>query len=144
MPNEEEMWFQFSPSAELFGTPWTAVHQTSLSIINSQSPPKPMSIELVMPSNHLSLCHPLLLPPSIFLNTRVFSNGQLFASDGHSIGVSASTSVLPMNTQDCFPLGWTGWISLQSRQHIKKQRHHFANKGLSSQGYSFPSGHVWM
>ena len=57
----------------LFATPWIAAHQASLSIINSQSPPKPMSIELVMPSNHLILCRPLLLPlipPSI----RVFSN----------------------------------------------------------------------
>ena len=58
----------------LFATPWTAVHQASLSITNSQSPPKPMSIELVMPSNHLILCHPLLLLPSIFPGIRVFSN----------------------------------------------------------------------
>ena len=50
----------------LFATPWTAAHQGSLSITNSQSPPKLMSIESVMPSNHLILCHPLLLPPSIF------------------------------------------------------------------------------
>ena len=57
----------------LFVTPWTAAHQASLSIINSQSPPKPMSIESVMPSNHLILCHPLLLP-SIFPSIRVFSN----------------------------------------------------------------------
>ena len=57
----------------LFGTPWTAVHQASLSI-NSQSPPKPMSIESVMPSNHLILCRPLLLLPSIFPSIRVFSN----------------------------------------------------------------------
>ena len=57
-----------------FVTPWTAAHQASLSITNSWSPPKPMSIELVMPSNHLVLCHPLLLLPSIFLSIRVFSN----------------------------------------------------------------------
>ena len=73
-----------------------------------------------------------------------FQISQLFASGGQSIGVSASASVPPMNTQDCFPLGWTGWISLQSRQHIKKQRHHFAYKGPSSQSYGFSSGHVWM
>ena len=58
----------------LFATPWTAARQASLSITNSWSPPKPMSIELVMPSNHLILCHPLLLLPSIFPSIRVFSN----------------------------------------------------------------------
>ena len=55
-------------------TPWTAAHQASLSIVNSRSLIKLMSIELVMPSNHLMLCHPLLLPPSIFPSIRVFSN----------------------------------------------------------------------
>ena len=58
----------------LFATPWTTARQASLSITNSQSLPKPMSIELVMPSNHLILCHPLLLLPSIFPSIRVFSN----------------------------------------------------------------------
>ena len=58
----------------LFVTPWTAAHQISLSITNSRSLPKPMSIESVMPSNHLILCHPLLLLSSIFPNIRVFSN----------------------------------------------------------------------
>ena len=58
----------------LFATPWTAAHQASLSVTNSWSPPKPMSIESLMPSNHLILCHPLLLLPSIFPSIRVFSN----------------------------------------------------------------------
>ena len=58
----------------LFVTPWTAVHQASLSITNSQSPLKLMSIESVMPSNHLILCHPLLLLPSLFPSISVFSN----------------------------------------------------------------------
>ena len=67
-------------------------------------------------SNHLILCRPLLLLPSIFPNIRVFfPMSQLFASGGHTIGVSASASVLPMNIEDWFPLGWTGWISLQSK-----------------------------
>ena len=57
-----------------FVTPWTAAHQDSLSITNCRSLPKPMSIESVMPSNHLILCHPLLLLPSIFPSIRVFSN----------------------------------------------------------------------
>jgi len=60
--------------ARLFVTPWTTARQVSVSITNSQSLPKLMSFELVMPSNHLTLCHPLLLPPSIFPGIRVFSN----------------------------------------------------------------------
>ena len=59
---------------QLFATPWTTAHQASLSISNSWSLPKLMSIESVMPSNHLILCHPLLPLPSIFPNIRVFSN----------------------------------------------------------------------
>ena len=61
-------------SVQLFVTPRTSAHQASLSITNSQSPPKPMSIESVMPSNHLILCHPHLLLPSIFPSIRFFSN----------------------------------------------------------------------
>ena len=64
---------QFS-RVQLFVTPWTEVHQASLSITNSWGPPKPMSIELVMPSNHLMLCHPLLFLLSIFPSIRLFSN----------------------------------------------------------------------
>ena len=59
---------------QLFATPWTAAHQASLPITNFQSLLKLTPIELVMPSNHLTLCHPLLLPPSIFPSIRVFSN----------------------------------------------------------------------
>ena len=75
----------------IFVTPWTAPHQDSLSISNTQSLLKLISIESVMASNHPILCCPLLLLPSIFPNIRVFSNDQLFASGGQSIGVSAST-----------------------------------------------------
>ena len=98
-----------------FATPWTAALQASLSITNSRSLPKFMSIESVMPSNLLVLCCPLLLLPSIFPSIRVFSNESAFASGGQSIGVSSSTSVLPIDTQDWSPLGWTAWISLQSK-----------------------------
>ena len=80
----------------LFLTPLTTVRQPSLSITNSRSSLKLMSIELLMPSNHLILCLPLL-PPSIFPSIRVFPKSQLFASGGPSIGVSASASVLPVN-----------------------------------------------
>ena len=64
-------------SVWLFATPWTTARQASLSITNSRSPHKPMSIESVMPSNHLILCRPLLLLPSIFPSIRVFSFNQL-------------------------------------------------------------------
>ena len=99
----------------LFVTPWTAARQASLSITNSWSLLKPMSIESVMPSYHLILCCPLLLLPSIFPASGSFQMSQLSASGGQSIGVSASASVLPMNTQDWFSLGWTGWISSQAK-----------------------------
>ena len=94
----------------LFVIPWTAVSQASPSITNSWSLLKLMSIESVMPSNHLILYCPLLLCPQSFPASGSFQMSQLFASGGQRIGVSASTSVLPMNTQDWFPFGWTGWI----------------------------------
>ena len=85
----------------LFATLWTAARQAYLSITNSQNLPKLMSIELVMPPNHLILCHPLLLPNlQSFPASGSFQMSQLFASGGQSIGISASTSVLPMNIQD--------------------------------------------
>ena len=84
----------------LFVTPWTAAHQTSLSITSSQSLLKLMSIESVMPSNHLILCRPLLLPPQSFPAPGSFHMSQFFASGGLIIGVSTSASVLPMNIQD--------------------------------------------
>ena len=74
-----------------------------------------MSIESIMPSNHLILCRPLRLLSSIFPSIRFFPMSQFFASGGQSIGSSASASVLPMNIQDWFPLGLTGLISLQSK-----------------------------
>ena len=100
---------------QFLATSWTVACQASLSITNSQSLLKLMSVESVMPSNHLILCHPLLLPPSIPPNIRVFSKSQFFASGIQSIGVSASASLFPMDIQDWFPLGWTGWNSLQSK-----------------------------
>ena len=96
-----------------FATPWTAACQASLSNTNSWNLLKLMSIESVMPSNHLILCCPLLLLSSIFPTSEFFPMSQFFASGGQSIGASAS--VLPMNIQDWFLLGWTGLISLQSK-----------------------------
>ena len=101
-----------------FAMPQTAARQASLSITNSWTLLKLMSIELVMPSNHLILCHSLLLPSSIFPSIRVFSNESLLYirwPKYWSIGVSASASVLPMNIHDWFPSGLTGLISLLSK-----------------------------
>ena len=87
---------QFS-CVRLFASPWIAALQASLSITNSRSLLKPMSIESVMPSSHLILWRPLLLLPPI---PGSFPVSQLFAWGGQSTGVSASASVLPVNTQD--------------------------------------------
>ena len=74
-----------------------------------------MSFKSVMPSNHLILCCPLPLLPSIFPSIRVFSNGQFFTSGGQSIGASALASVLPMNIQDWFPFDWLVWCHCSPR-----------------------------
>ena len=126
---------------QLFVTPWTAALQASLSITNSWSLLKLTSIESVMPSNHLILCRPLLLP-SIFPSIRVFPVTQFFASGGQSIGVSASASVLPVNIQDWFPLGLTSWISSQSKglsrvfSNTTVQNHEFFGAQFSLQSNS--------
>ena len=106
-------------------TPGFPVHHRLRSLL------KLMSIKLVTPSNHLILCHPLLLLPSIFPSIRVISN----ESGGLSIGASAS--VLPMNIQDWFPLGLIGLISLQSKKlsrvfsNTTVQKHQFFGARLS-------------
>ena len=100
----------------LFATPWTTAHQASLFFTISVSLLKLMHIESVMPSNHLILCHPLLLLPSLFLSIMSFLVSQLFASGGQSTEASASASVLPMTSQGWFPLGLTGLISLLSKE----------------------------
>ena len=114
----------------IFVTPWTAAHQTSLSITNSPSMLKLMSIESVMSSNHLVLCCPLLFLPSIFLSIRVFSNELLFAACSQSIRASASASFLSRNIQCWFPLGWTDWISLQSKGLKSLLQHHSSKASI--------------
>ena len=96
-----------------FVTPWTAACQTSLSITNSQSLLKLMSLESIIQASHP------LSSPSLAFNLSQHQGLFKWVSSSHQVakilGVSASTSVLPMNTQDWFPLGLTGWISLQSK-----------------------------
>ena len=108
--------------AQLFVTPWTTACQAFLAITDSQNLLKLMSNDLVMPSNHLILCHPLLLP-SILPSIRVISS-QFFTSGGQSIGVSASASVFPLNSQNLFPFGLTGLISFQSKGPSSLLQHH--------------------
>ena len=98
----------------LFATPWIAARQASLSITNSQSPPKLMSIESVMPSNHLILYHPLLLLPSIFPRLGSFQMSQLFASGGQSIG-SFSFNISPPNEHPglIFRMDWLDLLAVQ-------------------------------
>ena len=129
----------------LFVTPWTAAHQDSLSINNSQTLIKITSIDLVMSSKHLVLYHPLLLP-SIFPNIRVFSMSRLFTSGDQSI--AASASVLPMNIHDWFHLGLTYLISLQSKGLSRVfsstivQNHQFFGTQLSL--WSNSHIHTWL
>ena len=99
---------------QLFATPWTATHQASLSFTNSWSLLKLMSIESMMPSNHLILCCPLPACPQSF-PWGSFPKSQLFPSGVQSIGASASASVLLMNILGWFPLGLTGLTSLLSK-----------------------------
>ena len=99
----------------LFVTPWTAALEAPLSSTISWSLLTFLSTESVMLSNHLILCHPLLLLPSVFPKMGSFPMGWLFASRGLSIEASASVSVLPVNIQGWFPLELTGLISLLSK-----------------------------
>ena len=136
-----------------FATPWITARQASLSITNSWSSLKLMSIESVMPSSHLIFCRPLLLLPPIPPSIWVFSNESalrivlelhcivftsLYSLYWQSIGASVLASFLPKNTQDWSPLGWTDWISLQSKglsrvlSNTTVQKHQFLGSQLSS------------
>ena len=109
----------------LFETPWTAAHQASLSIIISQSSLKLMSIESVMPSNHLSLCRPLLLPPSIFPSIRVFSNESALCIRWSNYW-SFSFSINPSNEYSgliSFRIDWRGLLVVQGTLKSLLQHH---------------------
>ena len=128
-------------------TPWIAARQASLSITNSRSSRKLMSIESVMPSSHLILYRPLLLLPPITPSIRVFSNESHFAWGGQSTGVSALASFFQNKSQGWSPSEWTGWISLQSKglsrvfSNTTVQKHQFFTTQLSSQSNSHI--HMW-
>ena len=135
---------QFS-HVRFFVTPWTTARQASLSITNSWSLFKVMFIMSVMPSNHPILCCPFSSHLQSFPASGSFPMSRFFASGSQSIGFSASASVLPMNIQDWFPLGWTGWISLQSKgpsrvfSNTTVQKHKFFSTQLSSSHI-----HTWL
>ena len=128
------LWVPFSSvqslsHVQLFATLWTAACQASLSITNFWSLLKLMSIKLVKPSNHLILCHPFLLLPSIFPSIRVFSKESV---------LHISFSISPSNEYSgLISLGWTGWISLQSKgrsrvfSNTTVQKHQFFGTRLS-------------
>ena len=104
---------QLLSRVRLFGTVWTAARQASLSLTVSQSLLKLMSIESVIPSNHLILSCLLLLLPSIFLSIRIFPDESALCISWPKYW---NFSISPSNEiQGWFPLGWTGWISLQSK-----------------------------
>ena len=121
----------------LFETPWNAACQASLSTTNSRSLLKFMPIESVVPSNHLILWCPLLLPPSIFPSISVFSNESVLCIRWPKYWSFSFNISSWKNTQDWSPLGWTGWISLQSKglsRVVSKTtipKHQFFNAQLS-------------
>ena len=128
----------------LFVTPWTAAHLSFLST-NSRSLPKLISTELLMPSSHLILCHPFSSRLQSFPASGSFQLSQLFTSGGRSIRGSASASILPLNIQDWSPVGWTGWISLQSRGFFSNttvQKYQFFSTQLSL--WSNSHIHTWL
>ena len=116
---------QLLSRVQLFVTLWTAARQASLSITNSQSPPKTMSIELVMPSNHLILCHPLLLPPSILPRITVFSNESALHISWPKYW-SFSFNISPSNEHSgliSFRMDWLDLLAVQGTRKSLLQHH---------------------
>ena len=129
-PHQSSGKFSFSSvqslsCVRLFATPWTAAHQAFLSITSSQNLLKPMSIESVMPSNHLFLCHPLPLPLSIFPSTRVFSN-ELGLQIRWPKYWSFSFSISPSNEYSeliSFKMDWLDLLAVQGTLKSLLQHH---------------------
>ena len=116
---------QLLSSVRLFPTPWTAPRQVSLSITSSRSPPKPMSIEWVMLSNHVILCRPLLLLPSIFPSIRVFSNESVLCIRWPKYW-SLSFNISPSNEHPgliWFRMDWLDLLAVQETLKSLLQHH---------------------
>ena len=134
---------------QLFVTPWTAVHQASLSITNSQSLLKLISIESVMPSTHLICCCPLLLPPSIFPRIRVFSNESVLLTRWPEYW-SFSFSISPSNDYSgliSFKMDWLDLLAVQGT--LKSLLQHHSSKAITANPITtnpkcvgFPGGSV--
>ena len=138
---------QLPRPVRLFVTPWTAACQTSLPFAISCSLLKFMSIESVLPSNHLILSAPFSCCPQSFPASGSFPMSRLLASGGQNIGASASASLFPMNIQGWFPLGLTGLISLLSNGLSRVfsttiQKHQFFSAQLSL--WSNSHIHIWL
>jgi len=119
----------------LFATPWTAAHQASLSITNSRSLLKLMSIVSVMPSNHLILCHPLILPPSIFPSIRVFSNESALCIRWPKYW-SFSFNISPSNEYSGLISFRMGWLDLLAVQGTLKSLLHHSSKASVKMCYA--------
>ena len=122
---------------QLFATPWTAVHQASLSITNTQSLLKLMSIESVMPTNHLIFCHPLLLLPSIFPSIRVFSNESVLCIRWPKYW-SLSFKISPSNEYSgliSFQMDWLDLLAVQGS--LKSLLQHHSSKASILQHSAF-------
>ena len=139
---------QLLSHVQLFVTPWTAAHQASLSITNSQSLLKLMSVESVVPSNHLILCHSLLLQPSIFPRIRVFSNESVLPFRwpkywSFSFSIRPSDEYSGLNSSR---LDWFGLLEVQgtlkSLLQTTVQKHQFSGALLSLQSNSHI--HTWL
>ena len=128
---------------QLFETPWTAAHQTSLSITNDRSLLKLTSIESVMPSNHLILCHPFLLPPSIFPSIRVFSNESVLCIRWPKYW-SFSFSISPSNEYSgliSFRMDWLDLLAVQGS--LKSLLQHHSSKASILQDSAFFIVQLW-
>ena len=128
---------QLLSRVRLFATPWTAAHKASLSITNSQSLLKLMSIESMMPSNHLILCHPLVLLPSIFCNMRLFSSESVLCTRWLKYW-SFSFSISPSNEYSgllSFRMDWLDLLAVQETLRVFSnttvQKHQFFSAQLS-------------
>ena len=132
------LWVQSLSRVRLFVTPWTAAHQASLSITNSRSVLKLMSIELVMPSSHLILCHPLLLLPSVFSSIRVFSSESVLHITGPKYW-SFNFSIRPSSEYSRLISFWIDWLDLLAVQGtLKSLLQHHSSKVFISWALSFP------